>query len=135
MKVFNLIILFIIAILSSYSTYSQTGNIDIIADSKIQTIVEQHKSLNDKEKQVGWRVQIFFDSGTNSKAKAYGKKSLFDSKYYGIKSYLTFQTPNYKIRVGDFRTRWDADGFKQQILNDFSDSFVVKDEINFPVFW
>jgi len=43
-----------------------------------------------------------------------------------------FQSPYYKVRVGDFRSRMDAEGFKQKIINDFPDSFVVKDEINFP---
>jgi len=135
MRISLFILFFISATILSKGLFSQNGKLDVIADNKIQSIIDQHKFVNGKHKQVGWRVQIFFDSGANSKAKAYGKKSLFDTKYYNIKSYLTFQTPNYKIRVGDFRTRWDAEGFKQQILNYFPDSFVVKDEINFPVFW
>jgi hypothetical protein len=46
--------------------------------------------------------------------------------------YLMFQSPYYKVRVGDFRTRMDAEGFKQKLLDEFPDAFVVKDEINFP---
>ncbi|HRZ76622.1 MAG TPA: SPOR domain-containing protein, partial [Bacteroidales bacterium] len=38
----------------------------------------------------------------------------------------------YKVRVGDFRTRLEAEGFLQQILTEYPGAFVIKDMIRFP---
>ncbi len=113
---------------------AQKGNVVIVENPQVSTLVEKHKYLNDKQKTVGWRVQIFFDSGNNSKSRAFSKKGEFMTKYPDMPVYLMFQSPYYKVRVGDFRSRIDAEGFKQKIVGEFTDAFVVKDEINFPGF-
>ena len=113
---------------------AQKGNVVIVENPQVSTLVEKHKYLNDKQKIVGWRVQIFFDSGNNSKSRAFTKKGEFMTKYPDMPVYLMFQSPYYKVRVGDFRSRIDAEGFKQKIVGEFTDAFVVKDEINFPGF-
>jgi len=135
MKGVFLLLVFVIA--GSYSVTAQTvkpGRVEYIKDDRVETLLWKHKIINGKQKKYGWRVQIFFDSGNNSKSRAFSKKGLFMAKFPDVGSYMTFQSPNYKIRVGDFRTRMDAEGFKQQILGDFPDAFVVKDEINYPSF-
>ncbi len=113
---------------------AQKGNITLIESSGISSLVEKHAYLNTKQKIIGWRIQIFFDSGNNSKSKAYSKKGVFMAMYPDMSVYLMFQSPYYKVRVGDFRTRMDAEGFKQKLLGEFPDAFVVKDEIRAPEF-
>jgi hypothetical protein len=132
---FRILFLFFI-LFSSSSIYSQNNisrqKVTVIEDPKIVLLVEKHIYLNEKQKISGWRVQIFFESGNNSKSRAYSKKGVFMTMYPGIGVYLMFQSPYYKVRVGDFRSRMDAEGFKQKLLGEFPDAFVVKDEINFP---
>jgi len=106
--------------------------VTVIEDPQIVSLVQKHIYLNEKQKINGWRVQIFFESGNNSKSRAHTKKGLFMTLFPNTGVYLMFQSPYYKVRVGDFRSRMYAEGFKQKIIRDFPDSFVVKDEINFP---
>ncbi|MEI6851586.1 MAG: hypothetical protein WCL06_02040 [Bacteroidota bacterium] len=113
---------------------AQTGKITVVEGDGISSLVSKHIYLNSKQKIIGWRVQIFFDSGNNSKSKAYSKKGVFMSMFPDMSVYLMFQSPYYKVRVGDFRTRMDAEGFKQKLLGEFPDAFVVKDEIRSPGF-
>jgi len=113
---------------------AQKGNITVIESDGISSLVQKHILLNSKQKTIGWRIQIFFDSGNNSKSKAYSKKGVFMAMYPDMNVYLMFQSPYYKVRVGDFRTRMDAEGFKQKLLGEFPDAFVVKDEIRPPGF-
>jgi hypothetical protein len=113
---------------------AQKGIITVVEGDGISSLVEKHVYLNSKQKIIGWRIQIFFDSGNNSKSKAYNKKGVFMSMYPDMSVYLMFQSPYYKVRVGDFRTRMDAEGFKQKLLGAFPDAFVVKDEIRAPGF-
>lgn len=133
-----LIALFVIQLFPQAEIIAQPGpaqqKVSIIQDSRINHLLDKHIYINDKEKLHGWRIQIFFDSGNNSKSRAYSKKGLFMAKYPEVDVYLTFQSPYYKVRVGNYRTRMDAEGFKNNILDDFPDAFVVKDEIQYPYF-
>jgi len=137
MKLNYIGIFFLIFILSgTKGIYSQNNvskqKVTVIQDPRIISLVEKHIYLNEKQKIAGWRVQIFFESGNNSKSRAHSKKGLFLAMYPDMGVYLMFQSPYYKVRVGDFRSRMDAEGFKQKLLGEFPDAFVVKDEINFP---
>lgn len=108
------------------------GKVTLVQDERVDHLIAKHIYLGENGKLEGYRVQIFFDSGNNSKNRAFAKKSLFVSTYPEVGAYLSFQSPNYKVRVGDFRTRMDAEGFKAKIIGTFTDAFVVKDEINYP---
>jgi hypothetical protein len=117
-----------------FATKAQKGNITVVEAEGVSSLVEKHIYLNEKQKIIGWRIQIFFDSGNNSKSRAFSKKGVFMAMYPDVSVYLMFQSPYYKVRVGDFRTRMDAEGFKQKLLGTFPDAFVVKDEIRPPGF-
>lgn len=47
-------------------------------------------------------------------------------------AYLIWESPNYKIRVGDFRSKLDAEKFQRKIDELFPYAFIVRDNINFP---
>jgi len=106
------------------------GSVEIIQDQKITQLTDQYRkmSLNNPEID-GYRVQIFFDSGSNSKNKAASVKDNFETVYPGVKSYLSYKEPYYRVRVGDFRTLTEAEGFQKKIAADFPNSFAVKDNI------
>ncbi len=132
--IFSLIVLLIILPFSVVFP-QKTGKIEmVISDYRINTLVEKHKTWCDNRGSIkGFRIQIFFDSGNNSKSKAVSAMSEFRSKHSKVEAYLMFQEPNYKVRVGDFRTRMDAQRFLHKIADAYSNAFIVKDnEINFP---
>jgi hypothetical protein len=106
------------------------GKLEIVQDEKITLLVDQYRkmSINNPETD-GYRVQIFFDSGSNSKNKASNVKVEFETTYPGIKPYLSYKEPYYRVRVGDFRTLIEAVGFQKKIANDYPNSFAVKDKI------
>ena len=81
----------------------------------------------------GFRIQIFFDSGNNSKTKAQSIYEEFKAKYPDIGAYLSFKSPNYKVRVGDFRTRLDAQRFLNEIIAEYPSAWIVADMIRFPI--
>lgn len=131
--------IFITAALIFINAYTcccqKTGKVEILVqDARITTLVAKHIAFNENRGTIkGFRVQIFFDSGNNSKSRAVTAMNDFKAKYSNVEAYLMFQEPNYKVRVGDFRTRMDAQRLLNVIYEDFPTAFVVKDdEINFP---
>ena len=109
------------------------GKIEVIQDPRVDQLVQKHKTLNEEINGIpGFRIQVFSESGTNSKNKASKVKDDFSNKFPEEVVYLLFQEPNYKIRVGDFRTQLDALGYLHKIQQAYPNAFIVSDKINFP---
>jgi hypothetical protein len=80
----------------------------------------------------GYRIQIFEESGNKSSTRAREVMSEFSYKYPDMPTYLTWQAPNFKVRVGDFRTRMEAEGFLKKIKKNYPIAWVIRDKIKFP---
>lgn len=128
-----LCILSVLLTLKSTAQDAPNGRVSISEHGRITRLVEKHKEISKSHPEFdGFRVQIFFDSGNNSKSRAYEVYKSFLASYPEHEAYVVFQEPNYKVRVGDFRTRLEAEGFLQQIVAIYPSSFVIKDQIKFP---
>lgn len=105
----------------------------VVQDDDITWLIEKYNTQNQNKPIIaGYRVQIYFDSGNHSKKKANDVKTQFLAKNPDIPCYLVYHAPNFKIRVGDFRSRYEAYKLFREIRSDFPRAFIVKDEINFP---
>ena len=126
---------FLMMLLSPLFAFTQTGNVKIIADSRLDTLIMRHVSFNKANTQVnGWRVQIFFESGNNSKSACYKSRDRFLELFPLTGSYITFTEPYYKLRVGDFRSRLDAEAFLQEVITTFPNAYIVQDMVNSNLF-
>jgi hypothetical protein len=111
----------------------QKGSIEINADSNVRRALDAYAQLMMEHPGMdGWRIQIFFASGNTSKQAAMNAKRSFETRFPDIEAYLSFEEPNYKVRVGNFRTRLDAEGCLKKIATFYSSAFVVPDFIEFP---
>jgi hypothetical protein len=74
----------------------------------------------------GFRVQIY---NGNSREMAMQVKSTFDKAYPSTRSYLAYNAPRYKIKVGNFETRKEAEKLLKQMLKFAPASSVVPDVV------
>lgn len=115
---------------SRAQTGADTLQKDVHADPKLKVLVSKHNEVLRDGHAKGYRVQIYF--GTD-KAKAREVKSRFLAAYASeARAYEIYEVPNFKIRVGDFRTRLEAYRFLKKIRADFPASFIVGCEIEMP---
>lgn len=103
----------------------------IVQDERVDQLVEKHTRINQKLKTIdGFRIQVFSDSGNNSKTKAQATQDELTARYPAMGVYLTFKSPNYKVRIGDFRSRLDAQRFLNELAPDYPNAFIITDQIN-----
>ncbi len=81
----------------------------------------------------GFRIQLFFDAGNNSKHKAQELIEGFVSEFPEIPAYLSFREPYYRVRIGNFHTRFQALKMLSQLMEDYPQAFVVKESINYGI--
>lgn len=126
-------ILVCISILVAYSTtFAQSGNVEVIKDSRINGLVEKQSKVTppDIKPQIdGFRVQIFFDS---DKTVINNARSKVIAKFPKTDTYITYNAPNFFLKAGDFRTRMEAEKYKAEIEVEFPTSFIVAEKIYLP---
>ncbi len=89
---------------------------------KIDRLLEIKKEMS-KDDEIGdrYKIQLFYgDNGEADKViKEYREK-------YDYSSTITYDSPNYKVLVGDFRNRLEADRALSKIKEDFPSAFIPK---------
>ena len=106
------------------------AQVRVVGDVAVEQMVAKHVELNNKSKTIpGYRVQIASFSGTSSKANAFDLRDRFSADYPEVQVYIVFDEPNFKVKVGDFRTRLEAYAFLQQIKETYK-GYIIKDNIN-----
>jgi hypothetical protein len=112
---------------------SGNGNVVIHQNPEIDTLLKKHIQYNLHQDGIeGYRIHIFFDAGNQSLSRATQAARQFQTLYPGDTAYISFSEPYYRVRVGDFRKRMDAEGHLQKILSNYPNAFVIRDRINFP---
>lgn len=90
-------------------------------------LLQAYRIINQKNPGTeGFRVQIHFG---NDREKAREVKSEFLSNHPSIEAYESYQSPNFRVRVGNFRNRYEAARFQKEIQSEFTSAFVVRDLI------
>ena len=120
--------LLIVCLLPMLATAQQARTI-VVGDVAVSQMVAKHTELGSKVKTIqGYRVQIASFSGVNSKQSAFDLRDKFQADYPQVQAYIVFDEPNFKVKVGDFRTRLEAYAFLQQI-KDVYKGYLIKDNI------
>lgn len=111
----------------AFAGFAQQGRVNIQQDSIIPKLLEIKTEMT-KANKLGdrYRIQIF--SGDNNGASSVLKD--FRSQYSNWPSTIVYDTPNYKVWVGNFRNSLEADRALQQIKNSFPAAFRFRPERN-----
>ncbi len=113
----------------TYGSNRSRGHVEIKGDVAVAQLVQKHVELNERVRTIpGYRIQVASLSGSASKNRAFDMKERIREAYPGVEAYVVFDEPNFKVKVGDFRTRLDAYVFLQRIRNDFPGT-IIRDNI------
>lgn len=120
----------VIGFLMTAHIFAQSsGKVEVSFEAGIEGVLGGYTARALEEEPQGFRVQICTESGNNARDLANGQKVQFYNKYEGKKAYLEWESPNFKVRVGDFKNRLEASLFWKQLGEDFPAAYVVMDEI------
>ncbi len=111
---------------SSRLNQQQNGVLNLIIEPGVRQLLS--KSTEADYKMDGFRVQLCF----GSREKATDAKTEFLKEFPKIKSYITWLEPNFRVRVGNFRTQLDAEAFLQKVKRSFPTAYVVPERIELP---
>lgn len=118
MKKYSILITFLLiisgSILNVKAQDKHTENKDIIS------LIEKKRAYN-KQNGSGYRIQLYY--GLERRARSL--RNRFRVEYPDIYTKLTYEEPNWKIQVGNYKARLHADRALNKIREKFSGAIVV----------
>ena len=98
----------------------------------MRTAFDNYVSNNAGKKMTGYRIRVYFDNGQNARNKSEAIARSISNAFPGIGVYRTFESPNYKVSVGDFRTKDEALKVFHSLKSSYPTALLLKETINYP---
>jgi len=103
-----------------FNLYAQEATVNIDQPEAINKLLEYKKDIKTVEI---YKIQVFQSNNPN---KAQSAKTRFKQKYNQWPVSLEFNTPNYKVWVGKFRDRLEADRALLILKKDYMNAFIFQ---------
>lgn len=104
------------------------GELNQKADPEFFRSMNHYLKVNQKREISGYRVQIF--NGQRSEANRWRSRAM--TALPEMKSMVIFETPDYKLQVGNYRTLYEAEAALLQVRAHFPGAFVIETSIEPP---
>ncbi len=128
-------IFFLLASTFSLGAYAQNDSNSIVVhkDPRLDLLVKKQIEINEittrnsRRSAQGYRIQVI---STNNRTKAMEAKTKIYQRFPELKTYLMYQSPFFKLKVGNFIDREDAESYLQDIMEIFPTGvYVVRDVV------
>lgn len=118
-------IIFLLLILSTlnFKLYAQDQKLTINQDQKFEQLLSEKRKINTSlNANEFYKIQIFNGGNENTK-KALNE---FKQNFNEIDATIVFNTPNYKVWVGNFKTRIEAERYLIEIRKKYNNVLLIK---------
>ena len=108
---------------SSYPIIAQNQNSDISQDPKFEQLLNEKRKINPSlTVNDFYKIQIY-NGGSETAKKTLNE---FRQEFSAIDATIVFNTPNYKVWVGNFRTRIEAERNLATIKDRYKNVLLIK---------
>ena len=108
---------------SSYPIIAQNQNSDISQDPKFEQLLNEKRKINPSlSVNDFYKIQIY-NGGSETAKKTLNE---FRQEFAAIDATIVFNTPNYKVWVGNFRTRIEAERNLSIIKDRYKNVLLIK---------
>jgi len=111
------ILLFLFAI---PNLIAQKGEVTVNQDTQIDALLKLKKDINSTES--NYKIQIY----NGNREGAEKSRIAFRKSFSNWSTEKVFETPNYKIWIGNFKTRLEADRALIKVKKKFGNAFIFK---------
>lgn len=109
------------------------GEVVVFQDMRINELLYNHLEQNKRKEGVpGYRIRIYSNLGNTARDESQDIKARFYELFPEIPIYREYDSPYFKVYVGDYRTKIDALEDFKNIRRIFPAAFIVPDKINYP---
>jgi len=123
LKSFAYSIFLFITVFTCQNSLAQTSKINIVQDPRFEKLLAEKRKINSSiTVNDRYKVQIFY--GTNEEAKK--NLSVFKKEFRNLDGTIIYSNPNYKVWVGTFKTRIEAEKNYKEILKKYPTALLIR---------
>jgi SPOR domain len=133
MKKTLMAVLFSVIALAVAAQTDSTSSIVIHKDPRVDMLVKKQAQINEvttrdsRRNIAGYRLQVI---NTSDRSAAISAKTKVYQLYPELKAYLLYQAPYFRLRVGNFKDKDDAEDYRKSLSREFPNNvFLVRDTI------
>ena len=112
-------ILIITCCLFGTKLFAQTNSVVVHKDPRVDSLVSKQIQINeattrDSRRNIpGYRILVIT---SNDRNKVYDAKAQIYQQYAELRSYIMYQPPNYKLKIGNFKTQEEAQVYVDKLI-------------------
>jgi hypothetical protein len=112
-------ILIIICCLFATKLFSQTNSVVVHKDPRVDSLVYKQIQINEattrnsRRNIPGYRILVIT---SNDRNKVFNAKAQIYQQYPELQPYILYQPPNYKLKLGNFKTQDEAQIYSDKLI-------------------
>ena len=119
----NLLYFFILSSFFCLSSRAQDGKTNVSVDPKIDQLLKEKRKLNTGLfLNEGYKIQIFYGNSEESKKKL----QEFKREFKDLDGTIIFNSPNYKVWIGNFKTRIEVERAMVDIKKKYPTALIIR---------
>jgi hypothetical protein len=135
-------LLLIVTLFIAQGALAQTDStalttVAVVKDPRVDKLILKQIEINaetskeTRKNMPGFRIQVI---NTTDRNKVFAAKAKVYQEFPDLKPYLLYQAPNYKLKVGNFKTQEEAEEMQRQLERLFpSGTYVIRDIIEVKI--
>jgi hypothetical protein len=126
-------VLVLMVSLKATAQVDSTSGVVVHKDPRIDLLVKKQIDINEettrdtRRTMSGYRIQVI---NSNDRNKVFAVKAKIYQSYPELKPYLMYQPPFYKLKVGNFKTKEEAEEYRKELSREYPTGlYIVRDII------
>lgn len=101
--------------------------------AEVRQAMAQYVGKNASKPISGYRIRVFYDNSPQARTRSESIESTLLEQYPGHKVYRSFESPNYKVLIGNFRSKDEALRMFNMLKKTYPTAYIIKDNIEYPL--
>ncbi len=109
------------------------AGVKVEQSTEIRSAVAKYIESNKAKTLTGYRIRVYYDNSPQARDRSESIAASLREQYPELGVYRSFQSPNYKVLIGDFRSKDEALRVFNALRKVYPTAYIIKDAINYPL--
>ena len=101
--------------------------------AEVKQAMAQYVGKNASKSISGYRIRVFYDNTPQARTRSEAIENALMEQYPEHKVYRSFESPNYKVLIGNFRSKDEALRIFNALKKTYPTAYIIKDNIEYPL--
>ncbi len=106
--------------------------VEISQSPAMKNALRSYIKKNAEKTITGYRVRVFYDNSASARSRSAAIEAELRRLFPEHGVYRNFISPNYKVAIGDFRTKDEALKVYNSLKASYPTAYIIKESINYP---